>query len=100
MPAPPGTRKPLTSQGCTPLPPFRIHCRARSMISAAGATSLTRPFFSASCGPICRPSLIRRSASVTPIIRGVRCVPPAPGSRPIFTSGKPTPAFGPSSITR
>ena len=52
------------------------------------------------CRPSCLPSRISCSASAMPISRGMRCVPPPPGSRPTFTSGRPTTAFGSSAITR
>ena len=35
------------------------------------------------------PLTIRFRAVSTSIARGSRCVPPAPGTRPIFTSGRP-----------
>ena len=37
----------------------------------------------------CWPLVIISSAFSTPTMRGRRCVPPAPGSRPRFTSGRP-----------
>ncbi len=43
----------------------------------------------ASCAPMWRPLSISSSAACAPIRRGVRCVPPAPGSRPSSTSGRP-----------
>jgi hypothetical protein len=42
------------------------------------------------------PEVISRSAAAAPISRGARCVPPLPGSRPSFTSGRPSFAHGPS----
>ena len=40
------------------------------------------------------------SASTMPTMRTERTTPPAPGSRPSCTSGKPTTALGSSTITR
>ena len=40
----------------------------------------------------------RHGAFSTPIRRGRRCVPPAPGSRPSLTSGRPT--FADATATR
>ena len=37
----------------------------------------------------CSPEVIISSAFAGPTMRGRRCVPPAPGSRPSFTSGRP-----------
>ena len=37
---------------------------------------------------------MRSSAFVSPILRGRRCVPPAPGIRPSWTSGNPRIVFG------
>ena len=44
------------------------------------------------------PDRITLSAFSTPMSRGRRCVPPAPGRSPIFTSGRPS--FAPSAATR
>ena len=54
----------------------------------------TRPPLSASSARIGSPVVIIRSAFSAPTARGSRCVPPAPGSRPIFTSGSPIEASG------
>ena len=40
------------------------------------------------------PDMISHAARPAPISRGARCVPPPPGSRPSFTSGKPNCASG------
>lgn len=44
------------------------------------------------------PVMIISSAAGTPINRGSRWVPPAPGSKPIVTSGKPTSAWNEDEI--
>ena len=54
----------------------------------------TRPLSSASSALIGSPLVIIRRPFSAPTARGSRCVPPAPGSRPIFTSGRPIDASG------
>ena len=64
--------------------------RASSSSSGVPTTSSTRPSSRASAGRNCRPSSSTLvSASTMPSIRTVRVTPPAPGSRPSVTSGKP-----------
>ena len=61
----------------------------RMRANVPAAISSMRPVSRACFAPIGSPLLIMSSASGTPTRRGRRCVPPAPGSRPSFTSGKP-----------
>ena len=74
---------------------------SRSAAAEASATATAAPIRSASTtlsnsGDLANratgngsPDNITLSAPSTPIRRGRRCVPPAPGSRPSFTSGRP-----------
>ncbi len=55
------------------------------------------PWPAAAAGPAAAAFI---SASTIPSIRTVRTTPPAPGSSPSWTSGKPITAFGSSTITR
>ena len=66
--------------------------RAKASPPAAGPSTISsiKPFFSASAAPIGSPLTIILTASSGPTARGSRCVPPAPGSRPSFTSGRPS----------
>ena len=85
---------------------LRSRMRGRGMLSAtarrANATapdsrsasesptiSLIRPHSSASAAPMGLPLTMISSARCGPVMRGKRCVPPPPGSRPSFTSGRP-----------
>mmetsp|Transcript_27940 Transcript_27940/g.88997 ORF Transcript_27940/g.88997 Transcript_27940/m.88997 type:complete len:262 (+) Transcript_27940:1871-2656(+) len=73
--------------------------RSRSSSSPpAGTTSSTRPMSWASAGPSGRPEVMTLMACLTPTSRGRRCVPPAPGRMPSFTSGSESVA--PSAATR
>ena len=63
---------------------FAARRRSPSTISSI------RPFFSASAALIGSPPTIILTASSGPTARGSRWVPPAPGSRPSFTSGRPS----------
>ena len=58
--------------------------------SSAGTTSWIRPRPLAASTVRSLPSSRIGAAFITPIRRGMRCVPPPPGSRPILTSGWPT----------
>ena len=57
-------------------------------------TRSTRPPAWASFALIGSPLTIMRRLFSAPTARGNRCVPPAPGSSPIFTSGRPSVASG------
>ena len=59
-------------------------------VKSTTAISSTMPSASASAAPTGSPVTIICNAFSGPIRRGRRCVPPAPGSRPSFTSGRPT----------
>ena len=50
----------------------------------------TMPLLLASGAGMWRPEMMASSAYLAPVRRGRRCVPPAPGSRPRWTSGRPT----------
>ena len=83
---------------------------SRSAAAEASATATAAPSrsdsttrsnsgdFANSCTDSGSPESIKLSAFSTPIRRGRRCVPPAPGSSPSFTSGRPT--FAVASATR
>ena len=58
--------------------------------AGSSTISSTSPCLSASAAPIGSPPTIILTASSGPTARGSRCVPPAPGSRPSFTSGRPS----------
>src|SRR5258708_3975775 len=66
--------------------------RAKASPPDAGPSTISsiRPFFNASLAPIGSPPTIILTASSGPTARGRRCVPPAPGNRPSFTSGRPS----------
>ena len=89
---PPGILKPFLSQGWTGSPLSSTQRRARSTISASGAISCTRPISSACSGFWLRHCRIIVAALRKPTRRGARWVPPAPGNRPMLTSGKPSTA--------
>jgi hypothetical protein len=72
--------------------------RASSMRELRGTTLLTRPMSSASSVLILLPVRISSFALVTPIRRGSRCVPPAPGTMPMPTSGSAK--LAPSAVRR
>src|SRR3989344_5277327 len=99
-PAPPGTRKPLASHGCTAWGCASSRRLAAATTSPWGASSWTMPSFKASPAFTWRPVSSRPSAFSMPIRRGRRCVPPPAGSRPMPTSDRPTPASGWSANTR
>ena len=61
----------------------------RAATSPSAVTSSISPLSSASALPMWRPDVIISSAFGTPTRRGSRWVPPAPGSRPRLTSGRP-----------
>ncbi len=50
----------------------------------------TMPSDSASSADTMRPLAIKSTAAAMPVRRGRRCVPPAPGTMPSFTSGSPS----------
>ena len=66
--------------------------RAKPSPPEAGPSTISSisPFFNASVALIGSPPTIILTASSGPTARGRRCVPPAPGSRPSFTSGRPS----------
>ncbi len=73
--------------------PRRASRRAKARaLSRSGpvTSSSTTPSARASCADIGLPLVISSSARAGPTSRGRRCVPPAPGSRPMFTSGRPS----------
>ena len=67
---------------------------AAARSSPSGASSSTRPMARQSVAGTCCPLVTISSAFCTPTIRGSRCVPPAPGSSPRLTSGRPHFALG------
>ena len=76
-------------------------CAASSRHQASAAvprspstTRSTSPRFAARAASTGLPLIIMSSAGRAPISRGKRCVPPAPGSSPSLTSGRPTFASG------
>ena len=75
--------------------------RAKAMAPASKSPSITasiKPSFSASVAFTGSPGTMIFSAASGPISRGRRCVPPAPGTKPRFTSGRPR--FASASATR
>ena len=88
---PPGRRKPFTSQGCTARAASLVNQRLAVASKSSGATtSSTNPAFSACSAVALLPSINQGMAAMMPSMRGSRCVPPPPGSRPTCTSGRPT----------
>ena len=85
-----GSAEPLATTSCANAiaPVSRSPSTMRSMTPAAAATL-------AGTGS---PLKMTSSAVAGPTRRGRRCVPPAPGSRPSFTSGRPT--FAEATATR
>ena len=73
---------------------LRPRTAARRRRSPAIDDALDQPVSSASAAGIGSPLTIIRRPMSAPTARGSRCVPPAPGSRPIFTSGRPSDASG------
>mmetsp|Transcript_37338 Transcript_37338/g.87329 ORF Transcript_37338/g.87329 Transcript_37338/m.87329 type:complete len:339 (-) Transcript_37338:70-1086(-) len=62
--------------------------------SAFGShTVSTSPSFLALSALTCLPVSIRSRAGLAPMSFGSRCVPPAPGSKPSITSGRPSTVF-------
>ena len=100
--APPGNLKPFASQGFTAAcaPSASSQSRARSSTWPAGTTSSTMPAARAAAGATLRPSSRYGSAFLMPIMRGRRCVPPAAGSKPSVTSGRPSWILGSSATMR
>ncbi len=73
------------------LSPISSSAQARAPPSKSPSTILsTRPMSTACPAEIGAPLVMRSSDALTPARRVVRCVPPAPGSKPSFTSGMPT----------
>ena len=73
--------------------------RSRAMAIAAAVrspltTRSTMPSDNASAAVTMRPLAISSTAAAGPARRGRRCVPPAPGTMPSFTSGRPSLASG------
>ena len=82
------------SFGCA-LRPATSFAKASTPSNDARSTIFsTSPLFSASSAFIGSPVVIIRRPFSAPTARGSRWVPPAPGSRPIFTSGRPIEASG------
>jgi hypothetical protein len=73
---------------------FAGKSNAASTTVSAEATILSNSFWPGAMASISlltgSPLTIMFSAFSTPITRGSRCVPPAPGIRPSFTSGSAT----------
>ena len=68
-------------------------CATSARAAASRSPSTTRstiPSVAASLAPTRRPAPMSAMARATPTSRGSRCVPPAPGRMPSFTSGSPT----------
>ena len=73
---------------------LRAKAMAVARSSPSGASSSTSPIASAALPPTGAPLVTISSALAAPTMRGSRCVPPAPASRPSLTSGRPTRAEG------
>ncbi len=67
---------------------------ASSCRRSAGTASKTRPICRARSALAASPAQIISAASDGPMSRVKRCVPPQPGMRPIFVSGRPISVFG------
>ena len=79
--------------------PLLIRASANAVAPSPGSpehTSSEMPAVRASCAVMERPVVIMSIACSNPVSRGKRCVPPAPGSKPRFTSGNPTLAVAPA----
>ena len=97
---PPGSLKPSTSHGCFDFGEVLIQFFAAS-IRPAGGTMLSTSFMVlARSSRIWSPLSRNCSASAVAIMRGMRCVPPAPGKSPTLISGRPSRVFGLSAATR
>jgi hypothetical protein len=72
--------------------------RASSTTSSSGTTLATRPHRSASAAVIGSPVSTIAIALDLPMARARRCVPPAPGITPRFTSGWPSLALSPATM--
>ncbi len=89
-----GTGSSLVFRGAAPCSSSsRAQAIAPSRKSPSTILSIS-PISFAAAAPTGLPLTIRSSAAATPASRGERCVPPAPGNKPRFTSGKPTLADG------
>ena len=62
---------------------------AEPATAATGTTSFARPIANAVRASMFSPPVTSSIAFDRPMIRGARTVPPQPGNRPSFTSGKP-----------
>ncbi len=69
---------------------FWANARPTARISSPSSTASRIPRARASLAPTNSPVVIISSAFWAPVRRGRRWVPPAPGNRPSFTSGRPT----------
>mmetsp|Transcript_20579 Transcript_20579/g.64289 ORF Transcript_20579/g.64289 Transcript_20579/m.64289 type:complete len:503 (-) Transcript_20579:5-1513(-) len=92
---PPSTsrgRADTTREGSTPSASASANPTAASATpspSTAATTSSARPSLAASAAPSGAPLVMILIAGAQPMRRGSRCVPPAPGSSPRWTSGSP-----------
>jgi len=73
---------------------LRAKATAPSSSLPSSARLSTRPMARHSLAGTCAPLVIISSAFSAPTMRGSRWVPPAPGSSPRFTSGRPHLAEG------
>ena len=73
---------------------FLAKAMAPALRAPSSTISSTRPMALAALAGTWLPLVIISSAFWAPTMRGRRWVPPAPGSRPRFTSGRPTFADG------
>jgi len=71
-------------------------CASATISRSSSASTSPSPAAIAASAPRGSPLVISFSAAAAPISRGARCVPPAPGSSPSFTSGRPSFAAGSS----
>ena len=97
---PPGSLKPSTSHGCFAFGEVLIQSFAAFTRSAAGTTLSTSFIVLARSSRIWSPLSRNWSASAVPIMRAMRCVPPAPGNSPTLISGRPRRVFGLSAAMR
>jgi hypothetical protein len=71
--------------------PACLRAQATAEASSGSSTMASmKPSFTASAAETGSPVTMILSAASPPIRRGRRCVPPAPGTKPRFTSGRPT----------